>query len=131
MFLESDPDVKIDDKDEDDDADADNDDNDDDDDDDNDDYGNDASDYAYDDDDDDDNGNEDFVYKLPFTLAHAFALPHKTNCFCLHLLPSLSSLLLIGDLRCLAHASKSRTPSLHRHSRITCSGVRCLWSLPH
>ena len=66
-----------------------------------------------------------------FTLAHAFALPHKTNCSCLHLSPSLSSLLLIGDLRGLAHTSKSGTPSLHRHSQVTCSGVRCLWSLSH
>ena len=66
-----------------------------------------------------------------FTLAHAFAVPHKTNCSCLHLSPSLSSLLLIGDLRGLAHTSKSGTPSLHRHSQVTCSGVRCLWSLSH
>ena len=66
-----------------------------------------------------------------FTLAHAFAVPHKTNCSCLHLSPFLSSLLLIGDLRGLAHTSKSGTPSLHRHSQVTCSGVRCLWSLSH
>ena len=66
-----------------------------------------------------------------FTLAHAFAVPHKTNCSCLHLSPSLSSLLLIGDLRGLAHTSKSGTPSLHRHSQVTCSGVKCLWSLSH
>jgi len=128
-LLESDPDVKIVDNDEDDDADGDN--HDDDDDDDDDDDGNDASDDAYEDDDDDDNDEEDFVYKLPFSLAHAFALPRKTNCSCLHPLRSLSSLLLIGDLRGLAHTSKSRTPSLHRHSRVTCSGVRCLWSLSH
>ena len=66
-----------------------------------------------------------------FTLAHAFAVPHKTNCSCLHLSPSLSSLLLIGDLRGLAHTSKSGTPSLHRHFQVTCSKVRCLWSLSH